>query len=131
MASSMHRFEDLVTLAPQHAPVLNAIRALVKDVHPETVETVRLGDRAVTWGWGPAKMKEGYVYALPYVSHVNLGFYDGAALPDAQHRLEGTGKKLRHVKISSDSELAAPEIRRLIEAARDCRRAALNAKGTR
>jgi hypothetical protein len=131
MASSMHRFEDLVALAPQHASVLKAIRALVKDVHPETVETVRLGDRAVTWGWGPAKMKEGYVYALPYVSHVNLGFYDGATLPDPLHRLEGTGKKLRHVKISAESELAAREIRHLIVAARDCRRAALNAEGTR
>jgi hypothetical protein len=130
VATSMHRFEDLVALAPQHAPVLKAIRALVKDVHPQTVETIRLGDRAVTWGWGTAKMKEGYVYALPYASHVNLGFYDGSALPDPQHRLQGTGKMLRHVKIKADSELSALEIRQLIEAARDFRRAALNAKGT-
>jgi hypothetical protein len=130
VATSPHRFEDLVALAPQHAPVLKAIRALVKDVHPQTVETVRLGDRAVTWGWGPAKMKEGYLYALPYASHVNLGFYDGSALPDPKRRLQGNGKKLRHVKITADSELTALEIRHLIEAARDFRRAALNAKGT-
>jgi hypothetical protein len=130
VATSNQHFEDLVALAPQHTQILKGIRGLVKEVHPEAVEPVRLGDRAVTWGWGAAKMKEGYVYALPYASHVNLGFYDGSALPDPQHRLQGTGKMLRHVKIKADSELSALEIRQLIEAARDFRRAALNAKGT-
>ena len=123
------RFEDIAALAPQHGPVLKGIRALVKQAHPEAVETARLGDRAVTWGFGPAKMKEGYVYALPYASHVNLGFYDGAALPDPENRLEGAGKNLRHVKIKAEPDLAAPAIRNLIEAARDFRRAALNQKG--
>jgi hypothetical protein len=129
MQLSAHRFEDIAALAPQHAPVLAAIRMLVKDVHPDAVETVRLGDRAVTWGWGPAKMKEGYVYALPYISHVNLGFYQGADLPDPEHRMEGEGKNLRHIKIRAREDLDAPAIRQLIEAARDKRRAALTSKG--
>jgi hypothetical protein len=129
MQPSAHRFEDIAVLAPQHAPVLAAIRMLVKDVHPDAVETVRLGDRAVAWGWGPAKMKEGYVYALPYSSHVNLGFYQGADLPDPEHQMEGAGKNLRHIKIRAREDLDAPAIRQLIEAARDKRRAALTSKG--
>jgi hypothetical protein len=129
MPPPAHRFEDIAALAPQHAPVLAAIRTLVKDVHPDAVETARLGDRAVSWGWGPAKMKEGYVYAQPYTPHVNLGFYQGADLPDPEHRLEGTGKNLRHVKIRAREDVDAPAIRQLIEAARDRRRAALTQKG--
>jgi hypothetical protein len=31
-------------------------------------------------------------------SHVNVGFFHGAALPDPAHLLEGTGKFMRHVK---------------------------------
>jgi hypothetical protein len=129
MQPSTHRFEDIAALAPLHAAILDAIRMLVKDMHPGAVETARLGDRAVTWGWGPAKMKEGYVYALPYASHVNLGFYEGASLPDPERRLEGSGKNLRHIKIRTCEDLKPPAIRRLVEAARDHRRAALTPKG--
>jgi hypothetical protein len=129
MELSAHRFEDIVALTPQHAPILTGIRTLVRDIHPGAVETARLGDRAVTWGWGPAKMKEGYVYALPYDKHVNLGFYEGAALPDPENRLEGAGKNLRHIKLRTREDLASPAIRPLIEAARDRRRAALKIEG--
>jgi hypothetical protein len=129
MQPSAHRFEDIAALAPQHAVVLDAIRMLVQDVHPGAVESARMGDRAVTWGWGPAKLKEGYVYVLPYATHVNLGFYEGASLPDPERRLEGSGKNLRHIKIRTCGDLKPSAIRRLVEAARDHRRAALRSKG--
>ena len=39
----------------------------------------------------------GYVNA--FTSHVNVGFFHGAALPDPARLLEGNGKFMRHVKL--------------------------------
>ena len=83
-------------------------------------------ERSTWWGWGGRKMKEGYVWVMPHSAHVNLGFFQGAVLPDPAGLLEGTGAMLRHVKITETAQLANPAIRTLIAAARDARRAALN-----
>lgn len=93
-------FEDLVEITPEH---LRAIPIRLKEtilkIDPNTCEVVRLGDRAATFGVGPKKMSEGYCYIMPHVKWVNLGFYKGADLADPEHLLEGSGAKLRHVKI--------------------------------
>ncbi|MHB8524775.1 MAG: DUF1801 domain-containing protein [Candidatus Acidiferrales bacterium] len=38
-------------------------------------------------------------YVNVFNSHVNVGFFHGAALPDPAHLLQGTGKFMRHVKL--------------------------------
>jgi hypothetical protein len=59
----------------------------------------RLG--IASFGVGPKKMTEHYAYIGVQKSHVNLGFYHGTVLSDPSGLLEGSGKKLRHVKIHS------------------------------
>ena len=80
-------------------------------------EVVRLGDRAATYGVGPRKMLDGYAYILPYKGWVNLGFYQGVDLADPKELLEGTGARMRHVKIRSIDDAKRPEVRALIKAA--------------
>ena len=119
-------FDELkAETAPVLRPVAVRLRAVVLEVDPEAVEVVRLGDRAATYGVGPRKMSEGYCYVLPYQRWVNLGFYQGAGLPDPDGLLEGTGARLRHVKVRSVAAADAPAIRALVEAALTERRAAL------
>ncbi len=89
------------------------------------MEVVRLGDGAATYGVGPRKMKEGYAYIMPHKNWVNLGFYQGAVLADPAGIMEGTGKKLRHVKVRSVEDAGRPEIRALVVAALAERRQAL------
>lgn len=119
-------FDDLleITEKSQKATVIR-LREVILSIHPEACEVVRLGDRAATYGLGPKKMSEGYTYILPYTSWVNLGFYKGADLPDSDGYLEGTGKKLRHVKIRSKEDAENPIVHRLIEAALTERKQAL------
>jgi hypothetical protein len=57
----------------------------------------------------------GYVNA--FKSHVNVGFFQGAALPDPGGLLEGTGKRMRHVKIRPGADLDVAAMDALIEAA--------------
>jgi hypothetical protein len=118
-------FPDLLTITPESLrPVAERLRAIIWEADPQTVEVVRLGDRAATYGTGPRKMIDGYAYIMPHQNWINLGFYQGASLPDPAGLLEGTGKKLRHVKVRSLAEAEQPELRELIETAMTERRAA-------
>src|SRR5512139_1089983 len=111
-------FDDLVKLGhPSQQPTLKRLRQIILEIHPDACEVVRLGDRAATYGLGPKKMSEGYVYIMPNDSWVNLGFYKGTDLPDSKGLLEGTGAKMRHVKIRSLAEADQPAVRELIRAA--------------
>ncbi len=119
-------FEELLEIseASQRETAVR-LREIILSIHPDAVEVVRLGDKAATYGVGPKKMSEGYTYILPYKSWVNLGFYQGANLPDPDGLLEGTGKKLRHIKIRSLADADDPKLQPLIEAALAERKEAL------
>jgi hypothetical protein len=56
-------------------------------------------------------------YVNVFASHVNVGFFHGAALPDPAHLLQGTGKFMRHVNLRPGTAINAAALRRLIHAA--------------
>ena len=96
-------------------------QALVFDVYPEVVEVPWPRQNVAGYGIGPKKMSEHFCYIALYDDHVNLGFNQGAELPDPEGLLEGPGKMLRHTKIAEPEDLEDPAVRRLLEAARDHR----------
>jgi hypothetical protein len=57
----------------------------------------------------------GYVNA--FKDHVNVGFFQGAELPDPAGLLEGSGKRMRHVKLRPGAATNSAALRRLIDAA--------------
>ncbi len=57
----------------------------------------------------------GYVDA--FTAHVNVGFFTGAMLQDPTGLLEGTGKRMRHVKLKPGGEVASGALSALIVAA--------------
>jgi hypothetical protein len=56
-------------------------------------------------------------YVNVFTSHVNVGFFHGAALPDPARLLRGTGKFMRHVKLRPGTAIDAASLSRLIETA--------------
>jgi hypothetical protein len=81
------------------------VRELLHDGHP----TACVGDAAF-----------GYVNA--FTAHVNVGYFHGAALDDPAGLLEGTGKRMRHVKLNLAQPVDAAALTALIAAAyRDIR----------
>jgi hypothetical protein len=56
-------------------------------------------------------------YVNVFRSHVNVGFFQGAALPDPSRLLEGSGRYMRHVKLRSGEARDREAIHRLIQAA--------------
>jgi hypothetical protein len=56
-------------------------------------------------------------YVNVFTLHVNVGFFQGAALRDPERLLQGTGKFMRHAKLKPGTATNDAELRRLIEAA--------------
>jgi hypothetical protein len=56
-------------------------------------------------------------YINSFKSHVNVGFFYGAMLADPARLLEGSGKRMRHVKLKPGFERNTAALRDLIEAA--------------
>jgi len=122
-------FDQLLAgVEPDLATIARRLRTIIRAVDVNTVETVRLGDHAATYGVGPKKMTDGYTYIMPMRGYINLGFYQGAVLPDPEKLLEGTGKGLRHVKIRSLAEANRRAVRALVARALARRRGATAAR---
>jgi hypothetical protein len=99
----------------QHSGELGAIARKWFAVMRECGDEVRevLHDGAPTACLGDVAF--GYVNV--FTSHVNVGFFQGASLPDPTRLLQGSGERMRHVKLkpgTANDELA---LRKLIEAA--------------
>jgi hypothetical protein len=58
-----------------------------------------------------------FAYVNVFSSHVNVGFFRGAALPDPACLLQGSGKSMRHVKLRPETAIDTAALRRLIDAA--------------
>ena len=56
-------------------------------------------------------------YVNVFTSHVNVGFFHGASLPDPARLLEGAGRFMRHVKLRPGTPANAAALRALIDAA--------------
>src|ERR1700733_14659790 len=56
-------------------------------------------------------------YVNVFRSHVNVGFFLGAALPDPGRLLQGAGKSMRHVKLKPGTAVNTAALSRLIEMA--------------
>lgn len=56
-------------------------------------------------------------YVNSFKSHVNVGFFQGALLADPAGLLEGSGKRMRHVKLNPGRRMDAAALSDLIDAA--------------
>jgi hypothetical protein len=56
-------------------------------------------------------------YVNVFTSHVNVGFFRGADLPDPAHLLQGAGRNMRHVKLRPGAAIHSAALHRLIERA--------------
>jgi hypothetical protein len=58
-----------------------------------------------------------FAYVNAFKAHASVGFFCGAMLADPAGLLEGTGKRMRHVKLRPGKELNAEALGDLIAAA--------------
>ena len=105
-------------LAP-YSPAVQALaqqaRALVLAALPAAEEQVDAPAKLLSYSYGP-KMKDVVCVLMPVKAGVNLGLPYGVTLPDPAGLLQGTGKRHRHVRLSTPADLDHPALLALLHA---------------
>jgi hypothetical protein len=116
--------EVFAKASPVSLPLIKAAHKFLIELAPDAVVVPRLGEKSIAYGIGVKKMSEAYCYLIPFKDYVNFGFFHGTEI-DSEKILEGTGAKIRHIKIRTLEDLKNPKLKKLVLRAIKDRRAAL------
>jgi hypothetical protein len=122
MKASFLRFDGAVERDPaiaawmrRHPSALGSIAAywfgVMRACGDEVRELLHDGCPVVCLGDAP------FAYVNAFTSHVNVGFFHGAALRDPKGLLQGSGKFMRHAKLKPGTPIDQEALRELIDAA--------------
>src|SRR6266568_7905772 len=107
--------EYLEFLAPFERRVIDlalAARALVLEEAPDACELIYDAYNAVATGYSfTGRPSDSFVHIAVYARWVNLGFNRGSELDDPAGMLQGSGRWIRHIRISGPDDLDNPAIR--------------------
>jgi hypothetical protein len=93
--------------SPEVAATARAARAAILSAWPNAAEWFDPGNGLLAFG-ATRTMKDLILAIIPHKAHVNVQLVDGVDLPNPHGRIEGTGKRARHVKVRSATESAEP-----------------------
>jgi hypothetical protein len=91
-------------------------REAILSVFPAATEKVYPGWKVIQYAAG-ADMKSVFALLSPQRERVNLGLANGVDLEDPDGLLEGDGKAIRHIKLTSPEAASAPAVRELVRGA--------------
>ena len=122
MKSEILRLNGAIEHDPGVDAWLNAHRSELGDLAREWFQVMReCGDEVrelVHDGCPVACLGDApFGYVNVFASHVNVGFFQGAALPDPARLLQGTGKFMRHVKLRPGTATNGAALSKLIDLA--------------
>jgi hypothetical protein len=111
--------ELLSGLDPGIRAIVERLVVLVRDVVPDAAQEVDVRGQMIGFTYRPGSYKGLIVAIMPHRAHVNLMFARGVELLDSEggDRLEGTGKKARHIALGDPDTVDRPEVRALLQAA--------------
>ena len=101
--------EYVATLEGWQVDVVNQLRGLILEAVPEAQERLK-------WAQPVYEVPEfgPFCYMKAFKNHLNLGFWWGVKLADPKGLLEGSGDKMRHVKITGPDDVKTGAIRALV-----------------
>jgi hypothetical protein len=100
---------------PAVVAAARAVRAAVKEAMPDAVEQIDFPDGLLAIGRGRG-IRDFLFAIIPHRQWVNLQLADGADLPNPDGLIEGTGKRIRHVKVRSAEAAGSAGVRAAIDA---------------
>lgn len=102
------RVDQYIEAAPENQKqILYALRNLIFEVVPNVKEDFK-------WSQPVYALEKNFAYLKSNKQHVNLGFFSFDKIEDSNGLLEGTGKSMRHIKISSMSDINADVLKKMI-----------------
>ncbi len=100
---------------PEVAGAGRAIEALIREALPGVVVRFDPGDGLLAVGT-TGSMRDLLFALIPHAKWLNLQLADGAVLDDPDGIVEGTGKRIRHIKLRSAEDATTPAVRAIVAA---------------
>lgn len=94
----------------KHQPILQNLRKLI-------LEVIKNVNEEFKWSRPVYAITKDFCYLKTTKKHVTLGFFEFEKIQTNKHLLEGTGKSMRHIKLSNLQELAELEITKMLQEA--------------
>lgn len=105
----------LAEYPPGLQAIEQALRSTIRTAFPDAIERVDFGSKLIAFG--RSSRMRGLLFAIiAHKEHVNLQLADGVDLPDPDGLVEGTGKRIRHVKVRSTEQASSPAVVAVINA---------------
>lgn len=113
------RLAELVgNYAPEIARAFTSARRKVRALVPRGYELVYENYNALGIGYGPGQKASDVILSIvAYPRWVTLFFLYGANLKDPSSLLDGTGSRVRSIRLKSPNDLDHPAVRQLISQA--------------
>jgi hypothetical protein len=107
--------DDLFPSTPETVrTILVHVRKMVRDALPDAIEIFYHS----ALGYGPSTSGfDRILYVVPQNGYANLGFFFGTGVSDPLGLLEGSGKRMRHIKIKSGAAAQNPALIPLVQEA--------------
>lgn len=107
--------EFLAEYDPDLQVLLCQSRQLLRERFPQGYELVFSTYNALVFGISPSeRSSESFISVAGYPRWVNLFFLHGASLHDPSGLLEGNGKQIRSIKLTSAAKLSSPQVEALV-----------------
>jgi hypothetical protein len=110
--------EWLTNSPPEIREIALRARAVIFEEAPDAQELVDLGDGLLAFGLSNEgqgiRMRDFAIGLIPHSRWVNAQFANAVDLPDPDSLLEGTGKRIRHVKLRAAVDADRPAFRQLV-----------------
>jgi hypothetical protein len=84
--------EYIAGLDDWQGDVVSGLREIVLSAAPQAAEKIK-------WAQPVYEEKGPFSFIKAFKNHVNFGFWRGVQLPDPEGLLEGSGEKMRHIKV--------------------------------
>jgi hypothetical protein len=106
--------DNLASHTPSVQAAARALEEVIRAQLPDVVVHYDPGNGLLALGRSMA-MRDLLFALIPHAGWVNLQLAAGALLPNPGGLIEGTGKRIRHIKVRSDADARDP---RVLEAVR-------------
>lgn len=96
--------------AENHKDILTELRKLIFSIVPNVNEQFK-------WGRPVYAINNDFCYLKTTKKHVTIGFFEFDKIKTNNDLIEGTGKSMRHIKLSNVKEIEDFQLRKIIEEA--------------
>lgn len=106
--SRIAEVDNYIEASPaEHQQTLSSLRNLIFEAVPNTKESFK-------WKQPVYTTEKDYLYLKANKGHVNLGFFSFEKIKNPAYLLEGTGKRMRHIKIKNMADFDREALKEMI-----------------